>query len=165
MLSQFRAYLMLGTGLAFALVLAWGMRVDHLRGAWKHAYEGLSAEVTIVLPAIREASDNPKLQWRPGKGDEQGVAQQVRLIGQAKAAWQDRASEQSQRIAELGTEAERLKKLGEAERRKAEQAIAQRNSALAKLQRIELTPNERATCQQQLKDAQAALDIAFRSGL
>ena len=156
---------MLGVGLAFALVLAWGMRVDHLRGQWKLKFEGLASEVTVVLPAIREASGNPKLQWSPGHGDETGVAQQVRLIGQAKAQWQDTATTQSQRIAELGQETERLKKLSEENRLRAEKAIAQRNTALAKLEQMELTPGERATCEQQLKDAQSALDLVFGQGV
>lgn len=165
MLMGLRAYAALGVGLAFALLLAWGLRVDHLRARWHAAYVGLSNEVTIVLPAIREAANNPKLQWRPGKGDEQGVAEQVRLIGQAKAQWQQTATDQSERIAELGTETERLKRLSEEARKQAEKAIAQRNTALSKLEQMELTPNERATCEAQLQDAERALDIAFRSGL
>ena len=165
MIAGIRAYLMLGVGLAFALVLAWGMRVDHLRGQWKLKFDGLSHEVTIVLPAIREASGNDKLQWRPGKHDETAVAEQVRLLGKAKATWQQTATDQSQRIAELGTEAERLKRLSDEARKQAERAIAQRNTALAKLEQMELTPSERLTCEQQLKAAEDALDIAYRSGI
>lgn len=152
------SYLKLGALLALALFAAWAFRVNSLRADWKLKHENLTAETVVVRNAVRGAADNPKLIWRD-------TAEQVRLLGEAKKAWQSTATLQSERIAGMGKEAARLKLLGAAERAKAEKAIAQRNGALVKLDNLALTPGERADLQGQLNAAVAALDLVFKEGL
>lgn len=153
-------------GFVGALIfVGWAFRVDALRGECRSDYNGLTNEVSVVLPAVRDASGNPKLQWRPGKGDEVAVAEQVRILGNAKQSWQQTATDQSQRIAELGAETAKLRQLNEQARRQAEVLIAQRNSALNRLEQQALTPGERQFCEAQLKSAEEALDTVYAEGL
>lgn len=153
-----RLMMWLGIGLAFALLLGWALRVDALRANWKLRFEGLTKEAGVVLAVTRRESGNRRLAWR-------GTAEQIELLGAAKRQWQEVARDQSNRIAELGTETTRLRQLGEAERLKAERAIAQRNNALSRLERQALTPGDREDCEAQLRSAQEALDLVFEEGL
>lgn len=151
-------YLIGGAGIALALSLAWGLRVDHLRAGWKSKYEAASVQAGKVLASIRLASDNPKLAWRE-------ASEQVALIGESRKAWKGTAELQSSRIDEMAAESMRLKALNAELRAKADKAIAKRETAIRKLQSGVLDAGDRANCAQQLFEAEKALDLVYQEGL
>ena len=152
-------------GLLFALlaVSAWGARVDHLRAYWKERAYVVRINLESVTSEIGAQSNNPGL--RVVDDNIEPVLGQVQALGRAKREWQDVATTQSNRIAELGEEQYRLERLLARERRRAEQLIAERNDALNRLQNMELTPEEAQSCEEQLLAAENALDIIFAEGL
>lgn len=155
-------YGMLGLGIALMLSLAWGTRVNHLRAYWKEQAQTIRIDLDSVTREVGVQSGNPGLKY-DGKNPEQIIAQ-VQALGRDKREWQDVATVQSERIADLGEEQYRLERMLASERRKAEKLIAERNQALNRLQNLELTPQEQATCESQLKAAEDALDELFERG-
>lgn len=151
-------YLVGGVGIALALSLAWGVRVNSLRADWKDKYENLSVVAGKILVSIRLASDNPKL----GLND---AAEQVDIISESRKAWRDASHMQTRRIDELGVETARLKALSDEARRKADAAIAKREKAIDRLKTLALTPGERADCAKQIQQANEALDLVYSEGL
>lgn len=147
-----------GGGIAIALVLAWGMRVDHLRGKWQGKFDALTELVVPVMVEIRLASDNPKLSIAD-------APEQVRLIGASRRAWQDVADMQSTQIDAMALESARLKALNAEQVTRAKAAIVKRDTAIRRLEREALTPGERVDCARQLLDAEAALDLVYQEGL
>ena len=147
-----------GGGIALALALGWGFRVDYLRAGWKTKFEALTEAVVPVLVEIRLASDNPKLSLSD-------APEQVRLIGASRKAWKDTADLQSSRIDAMAVESARLKALNADLRKRAEAAIAKRDTAIRRLEQDALTPGERVDCARQLFDAEAALDLVYQEGL
>jgi hypothetical protein len=145
-------------GIAFALLLGWALRVDHLRERWKGKHEALTAIAGDILGAVRLASDKPKLKLAD-------AAEQVALIGEARRAWKATSQLQSSRIDALGIEAARLTALNADLRARAEKAIAKRESAIKRLERQRLDPGERADCAAQIFAANAALDLVYHEGL
>lgn len=51
------SYIKIGVGIAFAILLAWALRVDHLRGEWKKSTETITSAVATAasLPNLKPA--------------------------------------------------------------------------------------------------------------
>ena len=144
--------------LAFALLIGWALRIDHLRAGWKARYNNLSEISGGILSEVRSASANPKLRLND-------AAEQVAQISSAKREWQATSELQSSRIDALAIESARLKALKAPLRAKAEVAIAKRNGSVKRLETGMLDPGERADCAAQIFAANAALDLVYEEGL
>lgn len=153
-----RLYTMIGAGLAFALLLAWALRVDHLRGDWKERHENLTAETVVVTTAAQLAADNPELEWA-------AVPDQVLALGNSNRQLKDTIAEQNRSIAVIEAEAARLRARADELRREAELAQRERRSAQEQLTAAALTPGTRDDCDTLLHEAEAALDTAYEAGL
>jgi len=151
-------YVMAGGGIALALVLAWGLRVDHLRGEWRDRFETLSGEAGNLLYEIRVASGNDKLKW-------QDAPQQVRATGNALREWRMVASQQSAEIDRMAFDAAKMQKLNAELRAKAEVELRKRKAAFDRLDAQASDPGDRADCIAQIKAAEAALDAIYEQGL
>jgi phage-related tail fiber protein len=145
-------------GIALALALGWGLRVNSLRAHWHGKFDTLNGEAVVVLAAAGRAADNPKLRWAD-------VPEQIELLGASRKAWKGTAELQSSRIDALGVEAARLQALNADLRTRAQAAIARRDVAIRRLDRDALTPGERVDCARQLIEAEAALDLVYREGI
>lgn len=151
-------YIYAAGGVALALALAWGFRVDQLRGQWRDRYETLSAEAGNLLYEIRVASDNKKLQWRD-------APQQVRAIGSSLNEWRNVAAKQTAEIDRMAFDAARMQKLNAELRAKAEVELRKRKAAFDRLDAQATDPGDRADCIAQIKAAEAALDAIYEAGL
>lgn len=142
--------LRLFSGLVFALLLAWGLRVDHLRAHWRD----LALGITVALEHATGRNLDPENAAKAAEG-----------IGYDLQAERTVRQTQTLKINELQTETERLAKLSDEWRVKALAAIAKRDDAIRKLAVMANDPGKREDCVEQLKEAQAALDLAYRSGI
>lgn len=153
-----RTYIYAAAGVVLLAVLAWGLRVDHLREGWKNRYETLVEEAGAVLAATRVASDNDKLEW-------DGTAGQIVVLGEdyreAKAA----IAEQNRAIDDMAREAVRLRKKADELQAIASRAEAQRRAALRRLSDMTITPGTREDCMTLLREAEDALDLVREAGL
>lgn len=147
-------------GLAIAALLAIGIhfagdaRVKHRLSGTTTALKKVEGEAARVLVAARRASDNPELTWTD-------VPVQVDLVGRSLKAFKGVVDIQTARIDALGIETARLKALSEQERRRADAAIAKRQSLIKVLEQDALTPGQRSDCARQLREVEAILDAVF----
>lgn|GEM_PF-1171652 len=139
-------------------LLAWGLRLDHLRGEWKGKYDALTAQAGTVLIALREASDNPKLGW-------DGAAGQATMLGASNRDLKDAVDRQNLRLDEMAREAVRLKAHATELKAIADRAQAQRQTALKRLSHMAITPGTRDDCMVLLREAEDALDLVYEAGL
>jgi hypothetical protein len=151
-------YLALAGGVALALVLAWGLRVDHLRAGWKLKFETVVEQTGVVTASIRRATGNPKLKWKDASA-------QVDALAASRDGWKSAAETQTAAIDRMGAEADRLKALNAELRARAEKEIARRTVAIDRLDNQALTAGDRDNCQQQIAAAEAALDAIYEEGL
>ena len=157
MFSGIRFYAAIGAAIVIIGLLAWGLRVDHLRAEWKDRFDALTEQAGIVLLATREASDNPELEWEQTSG-------QIYALGASNARLKVALSEQNERVDDMAREAVRLKAQAEELRRIAEKAKAQRRAALDRLSDMEATPGTRSDCLVLLQEAEEALDLIREAG-
>ena len=93
-----RYWKMIGAGLIVALLLAWGMRVDHLRGRYKDALAVLAGQAQGVVGVLRVASGNPDVEWPTAKG-------QIVALGESRKALKLAVDIQTQAVDEWAREA------------------------------------------------------------
>lgn len=153
-----KTYLYGAAGLLFIALLAWGLRVDHLRDGWKTRYETLTDEAGAVLAATRIAAENDDLQW-------DGTAGQVLALGEANRSMKAAIADQNRAIDDMAREAVRLRKRAEELQAIANRAEAQRREALRRLSDMTITPGTRADCLVLLREAEEALDLVREAGL
>lgn len=113
-------YIKAAIGLAFALVLAWGLRVDHLRGEWKKQTETITSAVatagglTNLKPedapaAVATIAGNLRTCRENGARLEAGIADQNRQVealrrdGAARIAELDRVAAAARVTAQTAT--------------------------------------------------------------
>lgn len=136
-------------GLAGALVIGglywWGDR------GWSK-FRTLRDESNTVLLAVREASDNPELEWKNAAG-------QVVALGESNSRLKGAIAEQNAAIDEMAREAVRLRARATELKRIADKAQAQRRSALQRLSDLSITPGTREDCMTLLQEAEEALNI------
>ena len=153
----FGTYIRAGIGLAFILLLAWGLRVDHLREGWKERFGQLSDQAGRVLATVRIASENPKLKW-------EDTASQVEALDASLTQWRGTARTQSDLIDTMGRDSERLRAENDALRAKVRALNAKRAELIGQLQQDALDPGDRADCWAQLRETEDALNQLYREG-
>lgn len=158
MLSGLRLYAAIGVGAAFAVLLAWALRLDHLRADWRDKFDALTEQAAGVLVATRVASGNDALKW-------ESVPGQVIALGEANRDLKASLAEQNRTIDEMAREAVRLRARADELRAIADRAQAQRQAALARLSDMAITPGTRDDCMQLLREAEEALDLVREAGL
>lgn len=144
-------------GVAVALLLAWGLRVDHLRAGWKERYEVLAGQADKVVLAISHATGQPA-DWSTAPG-------QIVALGEGIRARDDAIAASNQRIDDMAREAVRLRAKAAELKRIADKAAAQRASALKRLSDMSITPGTRSDCMTLLKEAEDALDLVREAGI
>lgn len=136
-------------GLGAALIIGglywWGDK------GWSK-YHDLQDQADTVLLAVREASDNPDLEWKNAAG-------QVVALGESNSRLKGAIAEQNAAIDEMAREAVRLRARATELKRIADKAQAQRRSALQRLNDLSITPGTRTDCMTLLSEAEQALDI------
>lgn len=156
-LSYFRSAVGIATTLIIVGLLAWGLRVDHLRGDWRDKFFGLTREAGQVLASVRIVSDNPKLEWKD-------TSKQVDEIGRSLSSWRGTARTQSDLIDTMGRDTERLRAENAALSAKVAALTKKRNALIAKLDQDALDPGDVADCWAQIREADEALNQLYREG-
>lgn len=150
------AWLRILTGLAFALVLAWALRLDHLRAHWRGVAEAFAGQAGKVVVALEQATGETQ-HWETAPG-------QIVALGDGNRQLKQSLEIQTRAIDDMAREAVRLRARAEELRRIADMAQAQRRAALARLNDLALNPGTRADCLQLLREADEALDLTRKAG-
>ena len=150
-------YVAIGGGIVIALLLAWALRLDYLRGHWRDKFDALSNEATAVLVAVREAADNPKLGWKE-------VPAQIDALDASLTGWKNTAQLQSGTIDAMGEETKRLQAENAELSAKVAQINKKRDALIARLNNDALDPGDRADCWAQIREADEALNTLYREG-
>lgn len=143
--------------LIVAGLLAWGMRVDHLRAGWRDKFDALSDQADRVVASVRIASGNPKLKW-------EDTADQVEAIGAALTQWRGAAKTQSDLIDTMGRDSARLRAENAVLAEKVAALIRKRDGLIARLEQDALDPGDRADCWAQIREAEDALNQLYQEG-
>lgn len=157
LLAYIKSAVGIATMLIIAGLLAWGLRVDHLREGWKDRFGELSDQAGRVLVAVRIASDNPKLKWPD-------TAAQIEAIDASLDQWRGTARTQSDLIDTMGRDSDRLRAENDALKVKVRALNARRSALIGQLQKDALDPGDRADCWAQLRDTEDALNQLYREG-
>lgn len=156
-LSYLRSAAGIVTLLIIVGLLAWGLRVDHLRADWRDKFLNLTSEAGRVLASVRIASDNPKLEWKD-------TAKQVDLLDASLTEWKGAAQMQSTQIDTMGRETERLRAENSALAAKVRALNAKRSAAIARLEQDAADPGDVADCWAQIREAEDALNQLYKEG-
>jgi chromosome segregation ATPase len=148
-------YLRIALGLAFAVLLGWALRLDYLRAYWHDKFDALSNEAATVLVSMRDATDNPKLQWRD-------VPAQIDQMDASLTSWKSTAEQQTELVDTLGRNTERLRKENADLQAKIAEANRKRDRAIAKLENDALDPGDRADCWVQIRASDEALNKLYQ---
>lgn len=151
-----RAWLRIATGLAFALLLAWALRLDNRREHWHNVAQAFAKKAGAVVVALEEATGEPA-RWETAPG-------QILVLGQGIKDRDNRIAATNAAIDEMAREAVRLKAQAAELQRIADKAQAQRRAALARLSDMAITPGSRSDCLQLLREADEALNLVREAG-
>lgn len=158
LLAKDMPWRLIGVGTVIAVLLAMTGCAKLDARKWHGRYDTLLASRNVVLVAIQDVAANSKLKWKD-------AAAQVRLVGESRDSWRTYGRGQSEKIGEMGRDAERLKALSTEAQRVAKRLIAQRDTAIERLEKRALTPWDRSDCARQLREAEDALDYVWGAGL
>lgn len=147
----------ISVSLAIALLLAWGLRLDHLRAGWKERFDTLHGQAVKVVLAIEHATGD-KAAWDTAPGQIVAMGEGIRQRDEAIRA-------NNQRINDMAREAVRLRAKAAELKRLADKAEAQRRGALKRLSDLAITPGTRTDCMQLLREADEALNIVREAGI
>ena len=150
-------YIRAGVGLAFVLLLAWALRLDHLRGHWRDKFDVLSNEATAVLVSLRDMTGKPKLKW-------QDVPQQLDLLDKSLTEKTEALDQQTAAVNQLGAETARLQAENAAMAKKIAALNRKRDQLIRRLEDDAMEPGDRADCWAQVKAAEDALNLLYREG-
>lgn len=129
----------------------------HKWGVWKDKFGDLSEEAGVVLVAVRDAADNPKLTWRD-------VPKQIDALDASLTEAQSTLDTQTDRINQLGAESNRLRAENEALAAKVASLNRKRDALIAQLEDDALDPGDRADCWAQIRETDEALNQLYREG-
>ncbi len=144
----------LGTAIVAAALLAWSLRLDHLREGWKGRFDALTEQAGQVLFATKQAADNPDLTWTDTAG-------QIVALGESNRALKGEITATNLRIDEMARQAVAAKAHAAEMVKIANKAKAQRAAALRQLSDMAATPGTRDDCMALLAEAEAALDLVY----
>lgn len=156
-LAYIKSAVGIATMLVIAALLAWGLRLDHLREGWKDRFGALSEQAGQVLAAVRITSDNPDLKW-------EDTAEQIEAIDASLTQWRGTARTQSDLIDALGRDAERLRAENFALSAKVAELTRKRAALIGRLDNDALEPGDRADCWAQIRATDAALNQLYKEG-
>lgn len=122
----------------------------------RDALAKLQDEAETVVLATQAASGNDGVRWDTTPGQIVAMGESLRSLKQSIAVQNEAIDELARREVAAKAEAKRLTEIA----RKAE---AQRASALRRLSDLSLTPGTRQDCVQLVREAEEALDIAYRA--
>ena len=142
--------------LAFALILAWALRLDHLRDGWRARFLGLQKQAATVLIALDHASGD--------KGDWATAPGRIVALGESNRSLKAGIETQNRTIADMAREAVRLKARAAELKAIADKAEAQRRAALTRLSDMSITPGTRSDCMILLREAEEAIDLVREAG-
>ncbi|MFN7029473.1 MAG: hypothetical protein ACK4PC_08900 [Sphingopyxis sp.] len=138
--------------LALFAALCW-----HKWGVWKDKFGDLSDEAAQVVIAVRDMSGNPKLQWKD-------VPQQIDLLDKSLTEKTTLLDQSTAAVNALGAETARLQAQNAEQAKKIADLNRKRDALIAKLDDDALEPGERADCWAQVREAEEALNTAYREG-
>ena len=151
-------YALAGAGIALALALGWGFRVDNLRAGWKDKTETWATEAGVVTAVAASITENPDLEWKD-------VPTQLQLYGAANVKLLEATGEVTLAINAQGAERRRLLALNEDLRAQANKLIKERAKLLNRLSESALDAGDRENCQEQLGAVVRALNLVYEEGL
>lgn len=138
--------------LALFAALCW-----HKWGVWKDKFGDLSDEAARVVIAVRDMSGNPKLQWKD-------VPQQMDLLDKSLTEKTTLLDQSTAAVNTLGAETARLQAQNAEQAKKIADLNRKRDALIAKLDDDSLEPGDRADCWAQVREAEEALNTAYREG-
>lgn len=150
-----RGYIRLGLGIAFALLVAWGLRVDHLRAGYKQqlatikiAFEDIGEKVGGYdkLPVAVYAVDIDRKNLRAERDDARG-----------------RVATQTNSIRALEAESKQAIRLAETQRMQIEELTRQRDTWI-RVARNASTRTERLSAEEEAKQCEDAMDRLYQQG-
>ncbi len=130
----------------------------HKWDTWKSKAEAWQAQANTVVVALQTASGNPDATWGT-------AANQILALGDDKRQWQATSERQSRAVEDMLNSTRALKARSDELKLIVAEAKAKRAAAISKLNDIATTPAEKADCEGLLKEANDALDEAYRAGL
>lgn len=146
-------------GLALAALALIAVVALHFRNdaRTRHERDALKEQASTVVIALKNASGNEQVTWETAPG-------QIVAMGESNRALKGQVAVQNERIDEMAAEAVRLNARASELRKIANQAEAQRQSALKRLSDMTINRGTRADCVQLLNEAEAALDLVRNAG-
>lgn len=156
--ARLAPFIAMASLLVLIALAAWALRLDNLRADWAERHATLAQQAGVVLAALRQASDNPELQWKEAAG-------QALALGESNRLLRVSISEQNARVNDMAREAVRLKAEAAELKRIADRAKAERRAALERLSDLSITPGTREDCLTLLREAEEALDLVYEAGL
>lgn len=124
---------------------------------WHDRFNDLTAEARVVLVAIKQASDNPDVRWKSAPG-------QVLALGDSNRDLKQAIEVQNSTIADMASEAVRLRAKAADMKQIADRARAQQASALRRLSDLSAPPPVRRDCELLVREARQALDLLRQEG-
>lgn len=149
--------LALSRWLHYALLVLAAWAIWQRGDMWKERFETLAHEAGVVLVAISQASDNPDVRWKSAAG-------QVLALGDSNRDLKQAIEVQNSTIAEMASEAVRLRAKAADMKQIADRARAQRASALRRLSDLSAPPPVRRDCELLVREANQALDMLRQEG-
>ncbi len=137
-------------GLIFAALIGALVLALNSRDYWRDIAKGVSVTLTDIVGKHVDPEDAAKV---------------VKSVGVDLEAERAIRATQSARIVSMGEETKRLQALSAEWQEKALIAMADRDNAIFKLKTMAETPGDKANYLAQLREAEAALDLAYREGL
>lgn len=122
------------------------------------ALKKLTGEAGTVLFRLRDAAENPKLEWDQAPG-------QIIALGESNKRLKGAIADQNATIDQWAREAADRRAEAEEWRKIADRAQAQRQGALKRLSAMSVTPGTRDDCMTLLREAEEALDLAREAGV
>lgn len=138
--------------LALFAALCW-----HKWGVWKDKFGTLSDEAAQVVIAVRDMSENPKLQWKD-------VPRQLDLLDKSLTEKTEALDQQTEAVNQLGAETARLQAENAAMAKRIAALNRKRDQLIRRLEDDAMEPGDRADCWAQVKAAEDALNLLYREG-
>lgn len=155
LLSTIRRYLALGLVAALLLALAWGARVDHLRGRYKAAIDSILVSIDLTTGRKVDAAAAPVTIEAIGvlRDRYRGERNTARAV----------IDRQTAEIRTAAAETARLAALSERDRKLAEATIRERDVWIQRARAAE-TRTQRLSAEAELEECNAVLDALYRDG-
>lgn len=136
---------------AIAGLWTWG-------NGWKKDANEYLAEINAIVSVTKTSSGNNNVTRK-------NVKEQISALGDSNRILKISIDNQNAAIDQLAREAVEARAKSEELQKIADRALAQRRSAMSRLEEMTVTPGTRGDCEQLLSEANRALDIVYEAGL